>query len=290
MSQPDRPRGRGRQSSPSPVARAAQAAGLPLLRPERVGAPECIGALKEHTPDLGVVVAFGQFLPRKVRELPSLGYLINAHASQLPRHRGAAPIAHAILAGDTRTAVSVMRVEREMDAGPVCLVRETPIADDDDVGSLTERLGEIAAEAIAAAVDQIAAGTVLWTAQDHANATLAPKIGRHNARLDFRKEAVALARQIRAMAPSPGAATLHDGEPLRILAARTSSAACDECPGTVDRDVSGVLRIATGSGWLLPTRVQRSGGKSLEIDAFLRGRAIENGTVLGDASASRDAG
>ena len=186
MSQPDRRRGRGRQSSPSPVARAAQAAGLPLLRPERVGAPECVAALKAHTPDLGVVVAFGQFLPRKIRELPSLGYLINAHASQLPRHRGAAPIAHAILAGDTRTAVSVMRVEREMDAGPVCLVCETPIADDDNVGSLTERLGEIAAEAIAAAVDQIAAGTVLWTAQDHANATLAPKIGRHDARLDFR--------------------------------------------------------------------------------------------------------
>jgi methionyl-tRNA formyltransferase len=283
VSQPDRRRGRGRKSSPSPVARAAEAATLPLLRPEQVGTSACLEALAQHAPDLGVVVAFGQFLPRKVRELPRLGYMINAHASTLPRHRGAAPIAHAILAGDIRTGVSVMRVEREMDAGAVCLLRETTIADDEDAGALTERLGKIAAEAIAEAVDQIADSIVQWTPQNHASATLAPKIGRDDASLDFRNDAAALARRVRAMAPSPGAVTFCDGEPLRILAARAIAEPCDDAPGVVGRDADGALRIATGSGWLVPTRVQRAGGKPLEIDAFLRGRPIENGTLLGEA-------
>ena len=136
VSQPDRPRGRGRKLSPSPVAERALAAGVPLLRPERVGDAGVVAALRELAPDLGVVVAFGQFLPKTIRELPRLGYGINAHASLLPRHRGAAPIAHAILAGDAETGISVMRVEREMDAGAVCLVKRTPIGADETTGGL----------------------------------------------------------------------------------------------------------------------------------------------------------
>ncbi|MDH3685338.1 MAG: methionyl-tRNA formyltransferase, partial [Myxococcales bacterium] len=110
VTQPDRGRGRGRKASPSPVAECAATANVPILRPERVGDAECVEALRELDADLGVVVAFGQFLPKKVRELPRLGYLVNGHASILPRHRGAAPIAHAILAGESKTGVSVMRV------------------------------------------------------------------------------------------------------------------------------------------------------------------------------------
>jgi methionyl-tRNA formyltransferase len=281
VTQPDRRRGRGRKTSPSPVAKVAEAAGIALLRPERVGAPDCVAALDEQAPDLGVVVAFGQFLPRSVRELPRLGYLINAHASILPRHRGAAPIAHAILAGDEKTGISVMRVEREMDAGAVALVRETPIGEDDDSGSLTGRLGEIAAGAILEAIGRIADGSVTWTDQDAARATLAPKIGPEDARLDFREDAASLARRVRAMSPSPGASTTHGGEPLRILAANSEAGAAGVAPGTVRRDTAGTLRVATRDGWLVPTRVQRAGGKGLEIDAYLRGRSIDDGSVLG---------
>ncbi len=284
VSQPDRRRGRGRKTCPSPVSAAAEAAGIPLLRPERVGDAECIDALASHALDLGVVVAFGQFLPKTVRSLPRLGYLINAHASLLPRHRGAAPINHAILAGDSRTGVSVMRIEREMDAGPVARVHETDIGEDEDAGSLGERLGELAAVAIDAAIETIAAGTVHWTEQDAARATVAPKIGKEDARLDFGEPAERLVLRVRAMAPSPGAWTTQAGEPLRILAARSRPFAENEdaeAPGTVRRNAEGRLQIATASGWLLPERVQRAGGKTLDIDAFLRGRPTPDGTLLG---------
>jgi methionyl-tRNA formyltransferase len=281
VSQPDRGRGRGRKTSPSRVSQVAEQAGIPLLRPERVGDPGCVTALEAHAPDLGVVVAFGQFIPKPVRELPRLGYLVNAHASLLPRHRGAAPIAHAILAGDAKTGISVMRVEREMDAGAVALVRETPIGDNEDAGALTERLGVLAADAIAEAVQQIAAGTVVWTDQDHARATVAPKIGKHDAQLDFGQGAATLVRQVRAMAPSPGAVTTLEGEPLRILAASARADSANEAPGTARRDDAGNLRIATADGWLVPTRIQRAGGKPLEVHAFLRGRPLQDGTVLG---------
>lgn len=284
VSQPDRARGRGRKRSPSPVSAVALREQIPLLRPERVGTPDCVDALAAQAPDLGVVVAFGQFIPRPVRELPRLGYLINAHASLLPRHRGAAPIQHAILAGDAKTGISVMRVDREMDAGPVALVHETEIAGDEDAGSLARRLGAIAADAIAEAVDAIAAGRVAWREQDAARATLAPKIARDDARLDFREDAAGLVRRVRALAPAPGAVTELAGEPIRILAARCEPGPVADAPGTVRRDADGGLRVATGSGWLVPLRVQRAGGRAMDLDAFLRGRDVPDGTRLGAAS------
>ena len=174
-----------------------------------------------------------------------------------------------------------MRVEREMDAGAVSLVRETPIGDCEDAGSLTDRLGVLAADAIAEAALQIAAGTVVWTEQDHARATVAPKIGKHDARLDFGRNARTLVRQVRAMAPSPGAITTLEAEPLRILAASAHADSANDAPGTARRDDDGTLRIATADGWLVPTRIQRPGGNPLDVDAFLRGRPIEDGTVLG---------
>jgi methionyl-tRNA formyltransferase len=280
VSQPDRPSGRGRRVTPSPVSVAAQERGLALLRPERVGAPEVALALRATAPDLGVVVAFGQFLPKVVRELPRLGYLVNGHASVLPRHRGAAPIARALLAGDDETGISVMRVEREMDAGPVALVRTTAIAPDEDAGSLTDRLAALCADAIADALAQIAAGSVCWSEQDPARATLAPKIETSELAIDWREPAVAIARRVRAFAPAPGARTALRGEPLRILAAHAEAGAADRAPGTADARAGRPLRIATGDGWLVPERVQRAGGSALEIAAFVRGRPISDGERL----------
>ena len=285
MSQPDRARGRGRKLAPSPVAERALARGLPLLRPERAGDPAFAEALRAWEPDLGIVVAFGQFLPRRIRELPRLGYLVNAHASLLPRHRGAAPIAHAILAGDATTGVCAMRVEREMDAGAVCGVRETRIGPEETAGELSARLAALAAELIAETVELAARGALEWREQDAARATLAPRIEREDARLDFREPAAALARRVRAMSPRPGAFTPWNGEPLRILAARAVEAepgAGGLAPGTVRLAPDGAPWIATGQGWLVPVRLQRAGGRELDAAEFQRGRGLADGVRLGE--------
>ena len=174
-----------------------------------------------------MVVAFGQFLPKSIRELPRLGYSINAHASLLPRYRGAAPIAHALLAGERETGISIMRVEREMDAGAVCLTRRCAIGEGDSCGDLEQRLAELAAEAVAEALDAIAAGRAQFVAQDESRATLAPKLSAEEALLDFSRPAAELARRVRALAPKPGATAQLGAERLRILAARAEPGASD---------------------------------------------------------------
>lgn len=284
-SQPDRPRGRGRRESPSPVSELALAHGIPLLRPEQVGTAETLTALRAQAPELGVVVAFGQFVPKPIRELPRLGYCINGHASLLPRHRGAAPIARAILAGDASTGISVMRVEREMDAGATALQRSLEIGPDETAGELEARLAALCAECIALAVDRIEAGEIAWTEQDASRATLAPKLEKADAFLDFSRPARELVLRVRAMAPAPGAVALLDREPLRILAARAETGPMDRAPGSVRRRSDGALCIATGDGWLLPLALQRAGGKRLEVAAFLRGRDIPDGARLEAMSA-----
>jgi len=285
VTQPERPRGRGRRSAPLPVAALAAEAGVPLLQPERAGGAENLKALEALRPDLGVVVAFGQFLPKPLRELPSCGYCINAHASLLPRQRGAAPIPHAILAGDAETGVSIMRVAREMDAGPLMFAERdgrsrfrTSIAKCDDAASLGARLAALAAEATACAVDAIAAGNATWTGQDHAAATLAPKIGPADAQLDFRESAEALARRVRALSPRPGAQARIGALHLRILAARAEEPRAGEstAPGTLHCG-DGALRAATGAGWLRLLRLQRAGGRALAAEDFLRGQRIPAG-------------
>lgn len=278
VSQPDRGRGRGRKPSPSPVAAISLREGIPLLRPEKVGDAAVVDALRELRPDLGVVVAFGQFLPKAIRELPAKGYLINAHASLLPRHRGANPIAQAILDGDAETGISVMKIEREMDAGPVAAVSRLPIGEQENTAELSLRLAALAAEMIAEVVDQIEADRVVWTPQDPARATLAAKLEKADAILDLRESAPALARRIHALSPRPGASVMlvagDETTPLKILRTTTAPFATAEspAPGTLDVKTAGVpLRIATGDGWLVPLEIQRAGGKALAIDDFLRG-------------------
>ena len=282
ISQPDRRRGRGQRLSPSPVAEIALANEIPLLRPDNVNTVPFAEELRGFEPDLGVVVAFGQFVSKRIRELPGLGYLINGHASLLPRYRGAAPIAHAILAGDTETGVSVMRLEREMDAGPVAALRSLSIGPDENTGSLTERLARLSADAVADTVEEIAAGRVTWTPQDDSLATLAPKLERDDARLNFAEPAIALARRVRAMAPKPGAFAMENDRPIRILAASAISGSSDDAPGTARLADDGSLRIATGDGWLIPRILQRPGGRALDVRDFQRGRPIPDGARLGN--------
>ena len=288
VSQPDRGRGRGRKRSPSPVSAAAEAAGIPLLRPERVGDAETLERLKGARPDLGVVVAFGQFIPKPVRTLPALGYLINGHASLLPRYRGAAPVAQAILDGEKTTGVSVMRVEKEMDAGPVALVESVEIGEQENTGELTQRLAALAGDVLLEAVEEIAEGRIRWTEQDHSRATVAAKISRDDAQIDWTETATSCMRRVHAMAPKPGAfGRLLDGRgeatDLRIVRARALEAGQEEAPepGVIrlaDGSDAPPLRIGTGEGWLVPLEVQRPGGKVMDPAAFLRGNPLEAGS------------
>jgi methionyl-tRNA formyltransferase len=280
VTQPDRPRGRGRRPGPCPLAQAARAAGLPLLQPERIGDPDVVERLRALGADLGVVVAYGQFLPRRVRESPRLGFLVNAHASLLPRWRGAAPVAHAILAGDGETGVTLMRVEREMDAGPIAGAVRTPIGPEEDAGRLEARLAELAAGLVTETVERIAAGTARFEEQDPAGVTFAPKLEAADLELDWREPAEALARRVRALAPRPGARTRLAGELLRVLAARVGGEPAAAEPGTV-RTSSGRFLVATGRGWLELDRVQRAGGRALAAAEFLRGRPVAEGIRLG---------
>jgi methionyl-tRNA formyltransferase len=315
VSQPDRARGRGRKESPSPVSAVALRESIPLLRPEHIGDTEAVSELKALRPDVGVVVAFGQFLPKRVREMPSCGYLINAHASLLPKYRGASPIAQAILDGESETGISVMRVEREMDAGPVALVMRTAIEPRENTEELSSRLSGMAATAIEEAVDCIARGDIEWTAQDENLATIAPKLEKSDSVLDLRENARALVNRVHALSPKPGGAlalvtgsaeTDGDGTGHAVLkisradvlpydavkrsvdgisdtgdtssASSTSSPSSTShpAPGTLERNVDGVaLRIATADGWLVPLVMQRAGGKPLPIEDFLRGFEID---------------
>jgi methionyl-tRNA formyltransferase len=278
--QPDRRRGRGRKTSPAPVADLALAAGVPLMRPESIGDAEALAEFRACKPDLGVVVAFGQFLPREIREAPLRGYLINGHASLLPRYRGAAPISRCILDGATVTGVSAMRVEREMDSGAVALQREIEIGERENAGDLSERLAKLAADTLEEVVEQIAADRVSWTPQDDTRATFAPKVSRFDAQLIWTESAEALCRRVRAMAPNPGAFATFEGESLRILDARSDATPADLEPGTVCVGPARELRVATGDGWLLPRVLQRPGKRALEVEAFMRGKSIPDGVRL----------
>ncbi len=296
VSQPDRGRGRGRKLTPSPVAARALERGVPLLRPERVGDPGIVETLRGHRPDTGVVVAFGQFLPKSVRALPRLGYLINAHASLLPRHRGASPIAAAILAGDDTTGISVMRVEREMDSGPVALVRETPIDPRENTEELGQRLARMAAEAIIDALEQISSGSVTWVEQDERLVTVAPKLEKRDGRLDWREPTSVLIHRIHALAPRPGAftglrasadATAEVIRVLRAEPARRENAPL-AAPGTLHvghADDPHALEIATGDGWIAVTELQRSGGRAMPAGELLRGFRLAPDAVICDPTA-----
>jgi methionyl-tRNA formyltransferase len=174
-----------------------------------------------------------------------------------------------------------MRVEREMDAGPVAIRRELAIAPDENAGELAARVALLTAEAIDETLSRIEAGSVTWTPQPAQGVTFAPKLSQQEAELDFGDDAEALARRVRAFAPEPGAWTRLDGERFAILAARAEPGAADAAPGSVRTGAGALLRIATGAGWLLPLVVQRAGGRPLAIDAYLRGRPISDGKRLG---------
>lgn len=270
--QPDRPAGRGRQLSASPVKQAALAAGLPVEQPETLRDAQAQARLCALAPDLMVVVAYGLILPRKVLAVPALGCW-NVHASLLPRWRGAAPIQRALLAGDAETGVDLMRMEAGLDTGPVLLERRTPIDADETGGSLHDRLAVLGADVLAEGLARLLAGDLpAARVQAEYGVTYAHKLDKAEARLDWQAPAVQLERIVRAFDPWPVAEAEIGGERLRIWSARASSEPHAASPGQVLAAHAGGIEVACGEGRLRILQVQRAGGRRIAVRDYLNAR------------------
>ena len=275
VTQPDRPQGRSRSRLVAPpIKLEAEAADLPILQPDRPLGDVFLAGLRRLEPELGVVVAYGHILRPEVLRLPRLG-LINVHASLLPRWRGAAPIQHAILAGDAETGVSIMQMDRGLDSGPVLRRAATPIGPHETAGTLTDRLSSLGAETLVEALSRVASGSAHPEPQDATAMTLAPKIDRDQARIDWGRPALAVARQVRAFDPAPGAWTKLEGTALKLFGAVPVQRRGD--PGCV-LDADGRLVVGCGEGAVDLTEVQPAGRNRLSVHDWVRGRAVGAGT------------
>jgi methionyl-tRNA formyltransferase len=279
ITQPDRPAGRGRATTPSPVKRRALEAAVPVLQPPRLRDPGWPERLAEYRADVAVVVAFGQILPRAVLDVPTRGS-INVHASVLPRYRGAAPIAWAIMRGETRTGVTTFQMDPGMDTGDILLTESTPIGPDETAGELATRLAAIGARLLLRTLESIA--SLPRIPQDHAAATLAPRLRKEDGWLRPAEPARDLVNRVRGCNPWPGAALMTPvgrlliwravGRPIEMPAA---------APGTLI-PFSNDLAIATGDGLLLPIEVQPDSRKTMPWGDFLRGARLSAGARLAE--------
>ncbi|GAB1406717.1 methionyl-tRNA formyltransferase [Thermomonas brevis] len=270
--QPDRPAGRGRELTPSPVKREALLRGIPVLQPENFRAQVSKDALRALKPDLMVVVAYGLILPQSVLDIPEHGCW-NVHASLLPRWRGAAPIQRAIEAGDTRTGICLMQMEKGLDTGPVLLSQSLDIGPQETGGQLHDRLADLGAQVLADGLSLLRATIQLPPkAQPEEGVTYAHKIDKAEARLDWRQPATALANKVRAFNPWPVAEAQLAGERVRIHGALALDEAHAAAPGSVLRAGRDGIDIACGEGVLRIRVLQRDGGKAITAADYLNAR------------------
>jgi methionyl-tRNA formyltransferase len=276
--QPDRPAGRGRKLTASPVKTRALEAGLPVFQPANLKAPSDLHTLEAHNADLLVVAAYGLLLPQRALAAPRLG-CVNIHASILPRWRGAAPIQRCLLAGDRQTGITIMQMEQGLDTGPMYLIKRLPIAAGDTAGSLHDKLAELGAQALLEALSGIADGSLVPQRQNDDLATYAKKLDKAEAVLDWSRPAEEIARRVRAFNPWPVAHTRYEGVNLRVWAAEPVDGRSGP-PGTVMAANRSGIDVATGEGLLRITRLQMPGKKVLSAAEFLNAHAIE-GVLLG---------
>ncbi len=280
--QPDRPSGRGRKLTASPVKGVAEQYGIPVYQPVTLREADAIQQLRDMQPEVMVVVAYGLILPAEVLEIPTKE-CINIHASLLPRWRGAAPIQRAIISGDQQTGVTIMRMQTTLDTGPAILQRSIPIQQQTSA-ELFEQLAEIGAEALMSVIATIESDTVQIQVQDESLATYAKKISKEEARLDWQQPAQVLARQVRGFNPWPVANTVLNDKILKIWQAQPMTQSLDKntglLPGQVIADGRKQFQVVTGDGLLELLEVQLPGGKRLSAAQFLNAHQV-NGIQLG---------
>jgi methionyl-tRNA formyltransferase len=275
VTRPDRPRGRGLGMEPSEVGAVAEQQRIPTLKPVKIRTAEFLNELKAFEPDLIVVAAYGRILPNSILEVPKIAP-INVHASLLPRHRGAAPIEGAILAGDTETGVTIMRIVEQMDAGPMYFQRRIPIEPTDTQGTLKEKLAELGAVATLEAIDLASHAALVETPQDEALATYTKQVGKKDAMIDWSASAVQIERMTRAYDPWPVARTRLGNDEMLIWRATVEDADSTGSPGTIV-SVKPHSIVQCGRGRLSLIEVQAPGRKRISAADFVRGKRIEPG-------------
>ena len=281
VTQPDRPRGRNQAVSPPPVAVTAQAAEIPLLQPEKLKEAKTLDSIKAFGAEVGVVVAYGRLLPPELLALFPKG-MFNLHASLLPKYRGAAPIAWALIRGESSTGVTIFKIDERLDHGPILLQKKLAIEPYEERVALGNRLAQIGSETFLEALDQIESGSSNLQPQSEAEVTLAPILTRELSFIDWQDQAVTLHNLIRGLQPWPGALTSWQGKLLKLLACTPETQQREAAPGTILlADPKAGLLVQTGQGQLRLDRLQLEGGRVLSAAEFLRGHPLQIGERLG---------
>ncbi|OAB46473.1 methionyl-tRNA formyltransferase [Paenibacillus antarcticus] len=282
VTQPDRPQGRKRVLTPTPVKEVALEYGLPVLQPQRMRSPEAVAELAAYKPDLIVTAAYGQILPKAVLDLPFRG-CVNIHGSLLPKYRGGAPIQRSIINGETVTGITLMYMAEGLDTGDMIAQVEIAIEEEDTSGTIFEKLSEVGATLLQRQLPHLLEGEVTRIPQNDDEATYSPNLKREDEQIDWNRSARDIYNQVRGLVPFSGAFTMWEDEVFKIWAATPSPETSSHdsiLAGTVLQLNERGIEVKTGDGSIWLTKVQPSGKKVLEVDAFIRGTSMVEGTVL----------
>lgn len=278
VTQPDRPKGRGQKMMPPPVKELAEKHGIPVYQPLKVRDPAFVDIIRELKPDVVVVVAFGQILPKALLDIPPHG-CINVHASLLPRYRGAAPLNWCIINGETETGVTTMLMDVGLDTGDILLVRKTALDENEDIQSLHDRMSVMGGDLLAETLDRLMTGGIVPLPQNNAASSYAPMLKKDDGIINWNADARTIHNQVRGLAVWPGACTVVGDQVLKIFRTRVGTGSGE--PGTVLQAVKGSFEVACRSGSLFLQELQLAGKKRLDCASFLAGYPVSEGTLLG---------
>ena len=278
VTQPDKPRGRGKKLTPPPVREAALKHNIPVFQPEKIKDEPFITAISNFSPDVIAVVAYGKILPKAILDIPPKG-CINVHASILPKYRGAAPINWAIINGEKETGITTMLLDEGMDTGDMLLTEKVEIRDDDTASSLHDRLKYIGADLLIKTIKGIKSETIRPIPQDDSQATYAPMLKKEDGRIDWTMKAEEIKNLIRGFFPWPGAYTRWDGKQIKIFKAEVEAGVKEE-PGTVINITTEGIFVATGKGILLIKELQPESKNKMTASEFVKGYRIVTGQIF----------
>lgn len=279
VSQQDKPKGRGNKLQATPVKEKALKLGLEVHQPERVNDHETIKKLKELSPDFIVVTAYGQILKEEILSIPKYDCL-NIHASLLPKYRGAAPINWSIINGEVKTGITIMKMEKGLDSGPIILMEEIPIDRKDTSETLHDKLAVIGGRLIIQAINDIVSEKAVYTPQDNDQSSYSPMLYKDTGRIDWKKKSEEIYNLIRGLLPWPHAYMVYEGLRVKIMRAEQSKEIHDILPGTIVEAVPSGIKIAASEGYIIVKELQFPNKKSMEVSAFLLGNKIEEGYIL----------
>lgn len=280
ITQPDKPKGRGKKLAFSPVKEYALAHGLAVLQPERVKAPEFVEELRKYNAELIAVTAFGQILPEEILNMPEYG-CINVHGSLLPKYRGAAPMQRAIIDGETVTGITTMFMAKGMDTGDMLLKTEVEIAPEDNFETLHDKMAAVGASLLLETIAGLESGMIQRIPQKEEDATYAPMIDKETGHISWEKGGQEIINLMRGLTPGPGAYTLYEGEPLKLFRAEAENGAFPDAEfGEIVEVTKQAFAVKCGDGVLWVRELQARGGKRMSADAYLRGHEMKEGVLL----------